>query len=135
MRRSQQLLSDALETIPEGFSLYDKEDRLVVFNSKYQTLLYSDSDVQIVAGMTFESVIRQAAESGYIREAQGRGVEWVQERLARRRDHSEPHIQQRGEDRWILVSEHKTSDGGTGAVYSDIPELKRYLEGRGLSVR
>lgn len=32
LKRSQQLLSDAIETIPEGFSLYDKDDRLVVFN-------------------------------------------------------------------------------------------------------
>jgi len=125
LRRSQQLLSDAIETIPEGFSLYDNEDRLVVFNSKYRAMLYSNVDIQISAGMTFESVIRQSAASGYIREAQGRVAEWVQERLTRRRERSEPHTQQRSDGRWILVSEHKTGDGGTVAVYSDITELKR----------
>ncbi len=125
LKRSQQLLSDAIETIPEGFSLYDKDDRLVVFNSKYRALLYPGVDVTIMAGMTFESIVRQAAESGYIREAQGRAEEWVRERLARRREGGEPHIQHRADGRWILVSEHKTRDGGTVAVYSDITELKQ----------
>jgi PAS domain S-box-containing protein len=125
LRRSQQLLSEAIETIPEGFSLYDREDRLVVFNSKYRDLLYSDLDIDIAAGMSFESIVRQAAESGHIREAEGRVEDWVQDRLARRRELREPHVQQRGKGRWILVSEHRTGDGGTVAVYSDITELKQ----------
>ena len=79
LKRSQQLLSDAIETISEGFSLYDKEDRLVVFNRKYLALLYPGVDVEITAGMTFESIIRHAAASGYIREAHGRVEEWVRE--------------------------------------------------------
>jgi hypothetical protein len=64
LKRTEQLLSDAIETIPEGFSLYDKADRLVMFNSKYRTLLYPDQDVEIAAGMTFEAIVRQAAASG-----------------------------------------------------------------------
>jgi PAS domain S-box-containing protein len=125
LKRSQQLLSDAIETISEGFSLYDKDDRLVVFNSRYRTLLYPDVDVELKAGMTFESMVRLAAESGYIRAAIGREEDWVQERLARHREGREPHVQHRGNGRWILVSEHKTQDGGTVAVYSDITELKQ----------
>ncbi len=128
LKRSQQLLSDAIETISEGFSLFDSEDRLVVCNSKYRELLYPDVDVEITAGMTFESIIRRAAESGYIREAHGRVEEWVRERLARRRELGEAHIQQRGGGRWIMVSERRTADGGTVAVYSDITELKHREE-------
>ena len=47
------------------------------------------------------------------------------ERMARHREPSGPHIQQRGDGRWILVSERKTDDGSTVAVYSDITELKQ----------
>lgn len=124
LKRNQELLSDAVESISEGFSLYDKEDRLVVFNSKYRALLYPDVDVEIKTGMTFESIIRNAASSGYIQEAHGRVEEWVQERLSRRRKIGEPHIHQRMDDCWIMVSERRTTDGGTVAVYSDITELK-----------
>jgi len=125
LRRVQLLLADSIEVIPEAFSLFDSDDRLVVFNSKYHSLLYEDIGIKIAPGMTFESIIRQGAEKGRIPEAQGRTDEWVQERLKRHRELSEPLIQQRGEDRWILVSEHRTSDGGTVAIYSDITEIKQ----------
>lgn len=123
--RAQQLLADSIETIPEAFSLFDSDDRLVVFNSKYHSLLYEDVGVKIAPGMTFESIIRQGAKTGRIPEAQGRIEEWVQERLKRHRELSAPHIQQRGENRWLLVSEHRTSDGGTVAIYSDVTEIKQ----------
>ena len=80
---------------------------------------------EISPGMTFESIIRRAAERGYIKDAEGRVEEWVRERMARHREPSGPHVQQRGDGRWILVSERKTDDGSTVAVYSDITELKQ----------
>lgn len=125
LKRSQLLLYDAIETIPEGFSLYDSDDRLVLFNSKYKQLLYPEGDIEVEVGMTFEAIARQAASRGHIREAVGRVEEWVTERMARRREQREPHIQQRGKGLWILVSEHRTRDGGTVAVYSDVTELKK----------
>src|SRR5215831_13538949 len=39
-RRSEQRLTDAIESISEGFSLYDADDRLVICNSAYRQLLY-----------------------------------------------------------------------------------------------
>jgi PAS domain S-box-containing protein len=39
-RQSEQRLTDAIESISQGFSLYDAEDRLVVCNSTYGELLY-----------------------------------------------------------------------------------------------
>jgi len=128
LRRAQQLLADSIETIPEAFSLFDREDRLVVFNSKYHSLLYEDIGVNLAPGMTFETVIRQCAATGRIPEALGRTEEWVAERLMRHRELSEPHIQRRGEGRWLLLSEHRTSDGGTVAIYSDITEIKQHEE-------
>ena len=125
---SQQRLKDAIETISEGFSLYDSEDRLIIYNSKYRALLYPDTDLQIGSGMTFESIIRQAAEKGYIKDACNRVDEWVQARLARRRQPGEPHVQQRSDGRWVMVSERRTEDGGTVAVYSDITDLKQHEE-------
>lgn len=124
LRRSEQRLIDAIETISEGFSLYDSADSLIIFNTKYQALLYPAADVDLVPGMTFEAIIRQAATKGFIKDAEGRIEEWVRERLARRRNPGEPQTQQRGNGRWIMVSERRTNDGGTVSVYSDITELK-----------
>lgn len=128
IRDTRRRLSDAIESITEGFSLYDGDDRLVVCNSRYRELLYPGMEEQFTPGMSFETIARRAAESGYVKDAENRVEEWLRERMARHRQPGGPHIQRRGDGRWILVSERKTDDGGTVAVYSDITELKEREE-------
>jgi len=123
--RSERRLAEAIESISEGFVCYDGEDKLVICNSCYRNLLYPSLDVDLSVGTTFESIIRRAAERGYIKDAEGRVEEWIAERLEQHRNPGPPQIQQRGNGRWVMVSERRTEDGGTVSVYSDITELKR----------
>jgi len=128
IREARQRLTDAIESISEGFSLYDADDRLVLCNNTYRDLLYPGIEDVITAGTPFETIIRRAAERGLISDAQGRVDDWVAERLVRHHTPEGPHIQRREDGRWIQVSEFKTDDGGTVAVYSDITELKQREE-------
>jgi adenylate cyclase len=121
-------LSVAIESISEAFSLYDGEDRLVAYNSMYRTLIFPDVGDESLMGTTFETLIRRAVERGDIEDAQGRIEEWVQERLLRHRNPSSAFVQRRRDGRWVIVSERKTDDGGTVAVYSDVTELKQREE-------
>ena len=123
--RSERRLAEAIESISEGFVCYDGEDRLVICNSCYRDLLYPGLDMDLRAGTTFESIIRRAAERGYIKDAEGRVEGWVAERLRQHRNPGDPQVQQRGNGRWVMVSERRTEDGGTVSVYSDITELKQ----------
>ncbi|WP_193370584.1 PAS-domain containing protein [Pelagibius marinus] len=124
IRTARRRLSDAIESISEAFSLYDAEDRLVICNEKYRTLLYPGMADEIVTGTDFGAIIRRAVERGMIRDAANCEEEWIADRLARHRDPGEPHMQQRGDGRWIMVSERRTQEGGIVAVYSDITDLK-----------
>ena len=123
--RSEQRLSEAIESISEGFVCYDGEDRLVICNSCYRDLLYPGLDIDLTVGTTFESIVRRAAERGYVTDALGRVDEWVAERMRQHRNPGEPQVQRRTDGRWVMVSERRTEDGGTVAVYSDITELKQ----------
>ncbi|MGX9177555.1 adenylate/guanylate cyclase domain-containing protein [Mesorhizobium sp. BHbdii] len=125
---ARQRLIDAIESISEGFALYDAEDRLALSNSRYRELLYSDLSIELTPGTAFEYIIRRSAERGYIRDAEGRLEEWVAERLSRHRNPGEPWLQRRGDGRWIMISERRITGGGTVAVYSDITELKQREE-------
>ncbi len=124
-RRSEQRLAEAIESISEGFVFYDAEDRLVLCNSRYRELLFAGVEAELTPGMTFESIVRRSAERGYIDDAEGRVEEWLAERLLRHRNPGEPHMQRRSNGRWVMISERRTDDGGTVAVYSDITELKQ----------
>jgi PAS domain S-box-containing protein len=123
--RSEQRLSEAIESISEGFVCYDGEDRLVICNSCYRDLLYPGLDIDLTVGTAFESIVRRAAERGYVTDALGRVDEWVAERMRQHRNPGEPQVQRRTDGRWVMVSERRTEDGGTVAVYSDITELKQ----------
>ena len=126
-RRSEQRLTDAIESISEGFSLYDAEDRLIVCNSTYGELLYPGLGTP-TPGTPYETLIRNAAEQGLVEDAKGRVEEWVAERLAKHRQPGEPHVQRRADGRWVQINERKTAEGGTVAVYTNITEIKRAEE-------
>jgi signal transduction histidine kinase/DNA-binding response OmpR family regulator/methyl-accepting chemotaxis protein len=122
---ARQRLLDAIESISEGFSLYDAQDRLVLCNSRYRSTLHAGSEEDVAPGMTFEDIIRRAAQRGLIPETQGHVDTWVSERLERHRSPSGPYVQQRRDGTWLRINERKTEDGSTVAVYTDITELKR----------
>ncbi len=123
-QRSEQRLTDAIESISEGFSLYDAEDRLIVCNSAYGELLYPGLGTP-APGTPYEMLIRNAAEQGLVEDAKGRVDEWIDERLARHRQPGQPHVQQRANGRWIQINERKTTEGGTVAVYTNITAIKQ----------
>ena len=122
---ARQRLIDAIESISEGFSLYDRDDRLVLSNKRYQELLYSGPEDEIKPGVLFETVIKYLAEAGHVEDAVGRIDNWVDERLKQHRNPGGTFIQHRSDDRWIEVTEHKTVDGGTVAIYADITSQKQ----------
>jgi PAS domain S-box-containing protein len=123
-REAQSRLIDAIETISEGFSLYDSEDKLILSNSRYRELFASYADF-MVRGTTFEAILRTAIERGVIKDAEGRCDAWIEERMARHHAASETHVQHHSDGRWIQVSERKTATGGVVAIYADITELKQ----------
>ena len=125
IREARTRLTEAIETISEGFSLYDADDKLIVCNSRYKNLFASHAEV-MVPGTSFETILRTATKRGLIKDAEGRDDAWIAERLARHHAASESHIQRRSDGRWIQVSERKTANGGTVAIYADITEMKQH---------
>jgi signal transduction histidine kinase/CheY-like chemotaxis protein len=125
IREARTRLTDAIETISEGFSLYDVDDKLIVCNSRYRELFASHADV-MVPGTSFETILRTAIERGLIKDAEGGPDAWIEERLASHHAPSETHVQRRSDGRWVRVSERRTANGGVVATYADITELKQH---------
>jgi len=123
--QAQARLTDAIESISEGFSLYDADDKLLIYNRRYLDMHGSHSIEVVKQGVLFETILRNAVASGEIRDADGRGDAWVAERLARHRDPKGTHLQRRSDGRWIQINERKTVDGGTVATYTDITDVKQ----------
>ena len=128
VRRSQQLLTNAIESISDGFALYDTDDRLVLYNSHYGSMMYAGAEERLRPGLTFERFVRNAVGEGRIALGGADAGSWLASRLAKHRSPGEPHVQMRSDGQWIRISERRTDDGGTVAIYSDITELKQAEE-------
>jgi len=120
-------LQEAIESISEGFALFDADDRLVLFNTNIVRALPLIADI-LAPGARFEDLVRAVAERGYIVEALGRTEDWVQERLERHRMLSSPLEQHYVDGQWTQVNEYRTRDGGTLLIRTDISDRKQVEE-------
>jgi sigma-B regulation protein RsbU (phosphoserine phosphatase) len=122
-RDSQARMIEAIESVPQGFSLFDVDDRLVICNRKYREVV-SQPGAEVQPGDSFESIIRRIAKRGDIPAAIGDVDAWVKMRLDMHRNPQGPYIQHRSSGEWVMINERKTQDGGTVAVTTDITALK-----------
>ncbi|WP_207478730.1 hybrid sensor histidine kinase/response regulator [Arenibaculum pallidiluteum] len=121
---AQTRLAEAIEAVTEGFALFDAEDRLVLCNSRYLQLWHESAE-QIRPGVPYAQIARLAVTSGTVLDAYRRPEEWLRERLAQHAQPGTPSVHALSDGRWIQISEHRTRDGGTVGVYTDITAVKQ----------
>lgn len=126
---AQQRLSEAIESISEGFALFDADDRLVLWNANYVNLI-AVLGQDVAVGTRFARVIHTAVKKGAIRDAIGREEAWTAERLAYHLYPERPFVYRLTDGRWVQVNERRTAEGGTVAVYTDITDIKLREEQR-----
>lgn len=116
-------LEDAIEALPEGFALYDADDRLVTCNQRYREL-YAASAPAMVVGARFEDVLRHGLTHGQYPQAAADPEAWLAERVRRHREPSgEPLLQELPGQRWLRIDERKTRSGGIAGVRTDVTEM------------
>jgi len=120
-------LQEAIESISEGFALFDADDRLVLFNTNIVRALPRIADI-MTPGARFEDLVRAVAERGYIIEALGRTEDWVQERLEQHRALTSPLEHHIVDGQWTQVNEYRTRDGGTLLIRTDITHRRQVEE-------
>ncbi len=113
----------AIDAMPDGFVLYDREDRLLSCNQRYRDI-YQASAPAMVVGARFEDILRLGLEQGLHADAVGREEEWLAERLAAHRNADGVQEQQLSDGRWIRAHDHATPDGGRVGLRVDITGAK-----------
>ena len=120
---AQRRLRDAIESINEGFAIFDAEDRLVLCNQTYLGLWPNIAD-RIVPGIGFDEIARLIGEDGTTLGALVARDRWVSERVAQHRVAEGGHVHAMADGRWIQINELRTSEGGIVGVYTDITQVK-----------
>ena len=118
-----QRLQSAIETLDDGFVIYDKDDRLIVCNERYREI-YAASKEAIVPGNSFENILRCGLENGQYVAAIGREEEWLRERLTQHRHQAITIEQELDDGRWLRIAERETPNGEWVGFRVDISEQK-----------
>ena len=128
LEQVRNLLRNAIESISDGFALFDRDDRIVLYNQRFSALLSPGLSPGELNGAGIEELVRRRLARGepippdFVGDAEA----WVRERL--RRHHAadgRPYLYETAEGSWIQTTKRRTPEGGLVAIYSDITELKR----------
>ncbi len=126
LKATRQQLESAIESIEDGFAIFDENKRLVMANAKYRAL-YPASRHHHTLGAVLLADLRAGV---YLRERRGRqrpprdDADWQKLYLARHSAH-EPFSQQLADGRWIEVHAQPMPAGGVVSIHKDITERKR----------
>ena len=118
-------LTDAIETVHEGFGLFGPDDVLVLCNSRFGLQL-QDIRPFLKPGLDFAGYVELVSRSGRLSLPQGMTAQdWALQRLRRHQDRSVVFTVALTGDRWMQVSEHRTGDGGTVILQTDVTDIIR----------
>jgi PAS domain S-box-containing protein len=117
------MLAEAIESISEGFVIYDANDRLVLCNEAYRAL-YPKNAPLMVPGTRFEDIVRAGLVGGQTPDAIGREEAWLAAMMDDHRRPSGPHEHRLWNGRWVLTSERRMPSGGIAGLRIDITALK-----------
>jgi signal transduction histidine kinase/CheY-like chemotaxis protein len=113
----------AIEAIPDGFVLFDRNERLLTCNQRFREI-YPESAHLMQPGATYESILRAGLDAGSFIDAIGVEDDWLDARIGNPLDGPEEREQQLAGGRWLRVLEQPTPDGGRVGLRVDITQQK-----------
>lgn len=118
-------LNEAIESVDEGFALFDAQENLVLYNSRFCQVL-GDVAPHLTPGLPFAEFVEIVSQSACLDLPDGTKPEhWARRRMARHRDDRVVFNIALTEDRWMQVSEHRTKEGGTVILQTDVTDIMR----------
>ena len=113
----QARLAEAIESVNEGFALFDGDDRLVMGNSKYLAFWPAFSE-QIVPGVTFTEIALQAVRTRSVQDIPGWRRQLAAPAPGRTPATKGPYVHELADGRWMQVNERRPA---TAAWSASIP--------------
>jgi two-component system cell cycle sensor histidine kinase PleC len=114
--------------MPNGFMLWDPDDRLVMWNQRIKNTLPGAD--RLTAGMPFEAVLREPLEMCVRDYGAPAATTWAAERRRLHREASGSMQFEGISGQWLVVTERRTPDGFTVTIINDVTERKHVEDQR-----
>ena len=123
LREIQATLRDAVDSISEGFVIYDRNDCFVMCNEPYLRL-YPKAARLLVPGTPFEEIVWANLDAGWFADAVGCEPEWLANRMNTFNRPSRLIEQPLADGRYVMISLRRMQNGGIAALHIDITHMK-----------
>ncbi|TVR99111.1 MAG: PAS domain S-box protein [Rhodospirillales bacterium] len=123
MREARETLEDAIESLSEGFALFDDRDRLVICNRRYREF-HSVSGDLLAPGVTWTEFHREAGARGEFTDADGMTAERLAAMLDCDADGPRTLEVKHADGRWYQLSHQRTRRQGSAVIRTEITHLK-----------
>jgi|GEM_PF-581740 len=123
LEAAERRLESAINNFHSAFALWDRDDRLVICNERYRKY-YGRFVEDFAVGISFDAV---AAAFCRYQGSEVAGIpidEWLSRRRAIREGEGGTAELPVGNGRWLLIEDHRTSDGSLVSIQTDISALK-----------
>ena len=114
-----------LESISDGFAVFDPYDRLIFCNSRFSNMMSPETGKALTPGSRYEWILRKLLDQNRIALDGLHAETWLAAQLAKHRKPGEPHLQIRNDGRLMQITERRTHDGGTVAMCSDVTDFQK----------
>jgi methyl-accepting chemotaxis protein len=125
-QQAESRLRDAVDSISEGFVMYDANEKHLLHNRHYQDIYDLDPDDDGEIGLTMEQILRRDLAAGRYAYAEtgGDAEAWLRKRLAQFREASGTVEYKLKSGRWVRVTDRHTPAGNTVGIRTDITAEK-----------
>ncbi len=120
-------LRAAIDSLPDGFVLWDAEDRLVICNSRYRDINAAVASL-LQPGLRFAELARGWVTHGVLATHGTDPDSFIEDLVRRHRDaagHPECELQ---DGRWLRIAQRRMANGGLVVVVTEITELKQAMD-------
>lgn len=128
--RMRRQLEAALESIEDGFAVFNLFDEMTMCNLKFQELYPATKEITH-PDYSYREFLEANYKAGRYKKEQRRKSDqeetfedWIELRMARHQFAKEPYMEQLEDGRWIEISENRTPDGGTVSIHKDVTASK-----------
>lgn len=125
--QAERRLYGAVNSIQDGFAIYDADDKFVMCNETYKKM-NKECAHMLVPGTPYEDILQFAREAGQFGTGEDNQEELIRERLAIFKKADTTIEQQHNDGRWIRSTERRTPDGDTVCVRIDVTMFKHAQE-------
>jgi len=123
LKNAEQRLLSAIGAFSEGFVLFDKDEKIALFNHRFLDL-HPRIATSIRVGTKLEDLLRAGLASGQFNDVEDPDA-WLAEELAAARKPGASVVEHRlADNHWIMLSRSPLPGGGFVGLITDLTEMK-----------